>query len=196
MLDVAVLSLWIVVFLQAAFICFLVKELAEIRDIAQSGSARDVLPLGVMAPEFTAFDLRSGGSVHSSSFIGKRRAILLLSPDCGDCRRISSQLGELPLALATQLIVLCHGGTRRCQRLVAKTTASIATVVDEQMDIVAAFKVRAFPALFVVDDDWHVRGQGYPYQASDIDKILKAAEQTVEEKQARAALVSVPAEAT
>lgn len=198
MLEVTSIALWVVVILQGLFICFLAKELAELRQSVQSGAAalQDGLPFGTKAPEFAAVSLRSHDVVHSSSLQGRRRLILLLSPDCGDCRRLTSQLDWLPQPLAAQFIVLCTGDSRRCQRLLVRAPASIPAIIAEQPDIVAAFKVRGFPALVVIDEHWRVAGHGYPHDIRDVDTILKASEQRIKDASTGTELVSLTAEAT
>jgi hypothetical protein len=193
-LEVTHAALWIVLGLQGLFICFLVKELAEIRQITQGGTqVQDGLPLGSKAPHFAASDLRSGRAVDSSTFVGTRVAMLLLTPDCGECRRLSGQLHGAAPSLAGQFIVFCHGATRRCQHLLSKLPASVAVLVDEHIDLADAYKVRGFPALIVLDEQWQIAGHGYPYQIADIERILSAAQRAQNASEDAAAVVPLAA---
>lgn len=180
MFEATYVFLWVAVVLQALFICFLVRELSELRHLTQSGQqpVTNGLPVGSNAPEFAALDLRSGESVQSSSFLGHQTVLLLLTPDCGECRRLVTQLTMLSESIARRLVVYCHGANRRCQNVMTKVPAFVTVIVDEETDVTTAYQLRGFPAMIGLDEQWRIVGYRYPYQIDDVATFLSHPAQT------------------
>lgn len=168
MLDLAHALLWIVVGLQGLFICFLVRELSELR----SRGLLPGLPVGSEAPAFSGIDVQSGEPVESTLFKGQRVAVLFVTAECGDCRRLVSQLARMGPASLSGLIVYCYGSPRRCQANMLKLVGAVRVLRNDQMDIATTFGLRGVPALVAIDEQWRIAAYRYPHQATDVQILL------------------------
>lgn len=154
--NISYVIVWVVVAAQGIAICVLVRHLSELRRAQVDGTVMPPIALGSVAPEFAARSARTGQRVESLELRGKVVTLLFLSADCMACRTLVGSLSQASLRTLNNLAVYCRGGRRGCLMLASKLPAAVVLFVEDEMDVVAQFKVSELPVAFVLSRDWKI----------------------------------------
>lgn len=167
--------LWVLVIIQAILIVTLVHQVSVIRHRIESGdysSSFSPLPIGSLAPDFSAIDMRSGKRVHSSSFQGKALVLLFLSTDCSVCRNLAHELNQLATDRFGNLVVYCNGAARGCQILLSVLSSTLPVLRKDSENVATAFALSGFPVAVLLDETWKIVGFRYPTRVANVLELL------------------------
>ena len=167
------IAIWILVLLQGLLIIALLRELAELRQIARLGAPRnDELAVGSVAPEFASTDGRSGRKLDIHSLSEQGGVFLFLSSNCSVCRRLVSKLQEAVIQNLPQIFVWCEGGEEACAEYAKRLAPKIHFLVDRAESIAERYHVTSFPTAVVIDRKRVVRGYGHPNNVEDLKRLV------------------------
>ncbi|MEV0615383.1 hypothetical protein AB0I81_18845 [Nonomuraea sp. NPDC050404] len=159
-LVVAVIGLTLLCVLNLVFTYGVVRRLREHGDVLAAGVNRGagpgpLLAVGEFVGEFSAFTTE-GEPIDRDSLVG-RTTIAFFSTDCDSCHE------QLPVFVdwaagrsdgSTGLLAVVEGARANAADMVAalRPVARVVTVTDPAAGITTAFRVRAFPSFFHVED--------------------------------------------
>jgi hypothetical protein len=180
--TVAHALLWLLALFQGLLICFLVRQLSDLRELAEKGQGPKIsqLPRGSTAPEFSGITLTSSLALHSSMLRGKRTVLLFLSTDCGICRKLAHELGTAAHSSLEGLVILCQGEQRVWESRLAALSRSVPVLLPAQ-DVIEAYRLSGFPAVFIVDAAWRIVDARFPSLGADVLDCLSEPEAAVRE---------------
>lgn len=168
------IALWALVLFQTLVIVGLVRQLAEIRELAEGGRLPKRLPEGAHAPRLRGVDLRTGATVDSSLLQGRELTVLFLSPSCKTCWRLADGTRHLQ-DLSMPLVTVCTGDETKCRELVDRLTPGLPALLDGSGGLVAAYGVSSTPAAFVLDPEGRVLASGDPKHAGEMEELVTRA---------------------
>lgn len=165
--------LWLVAILQGLAILFLVRRIGDVPAQEQPTSEQGELPVGSRAPSFIAREPRTGRAVNSSTLLGQRTVLLLLSADCTSCRTILGGLGSLPRESAVRLVMYCSSSGRRCERYVGDVQEIVRISADDEPKLSDRFRVQGLPAAVILDAAGNIVSYQYPKTLTDLEQCLQ-----------------------
>ena len=115
------------------------------------------LPVGVAAPDF-ALPSMHGGEVSLDDLRARGRpvALLFVSPGCGPCERIFSNVGRWQSALGGRItLALLSSGTTEENRA-AVGNGEMEVLLQEDYEVNKAYRVRSTPAAVVVNSEGRI----------------------------------------
>lgn len=164
-LGVAVIVLMVIVLGLMRQVAPLLERLAAGQDIGRM--VRDQGPaVGSVLPEFTAQG--PDGEVSWAELRGRPLVLLFLSPGCGPCQRLATEIGQSGLGdLAGQLVVLTGQDGRRTLGLPAGVTVLTERVreVSDRLGVVGS------PYAVAVDPDGVVRATRSPNYLREVSDL-------------------------
>ena len=161
--------LWLIAIAQGAVIIALVHQLAALRVIANAGApVLSKLPIGSVAPEFTAMDLQSNGSVHSSSLRGRRIAICFMNAECHVCRGLAFELSQKPAESLSGLVIYYDAVAGSVGTVFQTLAGKVPVLCKEASDVAIQFGLEKFPTTVVLDQEWRIAATSNPLRADDL----------------------------
>jgi thiol-disulfide isomerase/thioredoxin len=125
------------------------------RVAAASQPAREPVPVGARAPDFTVRDLEHR-LVSRESLLerGRPLALVFVGPGCGPCRELLPQLGLWQTTLANELtLALLSGGDEEQNRELASEAGLERLLLQKRWEVMNAYGVAATPTAIVVAAD-------------------------------------------
>lgn len=175
-------ALWALVLFQTLVIIGLLRELAEIRRLAEDGRLPQRLPLGARGPHLSGTDPRTGAAVDTALFAGRELVLLFVSPGCQFCWRLADATRKLPALAADAAlsrIAVCRGSAEECAGLVAAFAPDVPALLDASGSMSQRYGVRSTPVVFVLDRDGRVRGSGSPRHGGELAELVARARASV-----------------
>jgi peroxiredoxin len=168
-------ALWVLVVFQSLVLLGLVRTTHGARSAhahAGSDSGKEGADLlHERAPSFSALDL-SGERFDSGELAGRAWAALFVSPRCRSCTVTLDELESLTWKANGEVVVICRGGARECERLVEAHRLSARVVVDDTFEISRAYKVRGVPTAVLVDERQVVQSYGNPMRDEELVEVV------------------------
>jgi hypothetical protein len=171
-------GLWALVLFQTLIILGLLRELAEIRRLAEDGRLPQRLPLGARGPRLKGSDLRSGAAIDTSLFAGRELVLLFLSPGCRLCWRLADGARRLPAEPSLSRIAVCQGSAAECGGFV-DALGDIPLLLDANGAMSRSYGVRSTPVAFALDREGRVRASGSPRHGGELAELVAGARETV-----------------
>ncbi|HYO12039.1 MAG TPA: redoxin domain-containing protein [Thermoanaerobaculia bacterium] len=182
-------ALWGLVLFQTLILFGLLRELAEIRRLAEDGRIPQRLPVGARAPRLRGTDLRSGAAVDTSLLAGRELVILFLSPGCRFCWRLADGLRKLPVGPSRARIAVCSGSAGECAGFVQALPDDVPVLLDDKGALADSYGVKSSPVAFVLDLRGRVLTSGAPRHSGELEELLARVQESpamAEEERARA----------
>jgi hypothetical protein len=173
------LALWGLVLFQSLIILGLLRELTEIRRLAEDGRLPQRLPVGAHGPRLKGSDLRTGAAIDSSLFAGRELMLLFLSPGCRMCWRLADGTRKPAAEPALSRIAVCQGSAAECAGFADVLASDVPLLLDATGGSSRSYGVRSTPVAFVLDPDGRVRASGSPRHAGELAELLERARATV-----------------
>lgn len=173
------LALWALVLFEALILLGLLRELTEIRRLAEDGRLPQRLPLGARGPRLKGSDLRSGAAIDTSLFAGRELMLLFLSPGCRMCWRLADGTRKLAAEPSLSRIAVCRGGAAECAGFADALAADVPLLLDAAGGLSQGYGVRTAPVAFVLDEEGRVRASGSPRHAGELAELLRSARETL-----------------
>ncbi|HEX4965578.1 MAG TPA: redoxin domain-containing protein [Thermoanaerobaculia bacterium] len=172
-------ALWALVLFQTLIILGLLRELSEIRRLAEDGRLPQRLPLGARGPHLRGSDLRTGTTFDSSLLSGRELVVLFLSPGCRLCWRLADGTRKLAAEPFLSRIAVCHGSAGECAKFVETLAGDVPVLLDPSGAISAGYGVRSTPVAFVLDPAGRVRASGSPRHAGELAELIQQARESL-----------------
>lgn len=173
MLSLTYSLLWILAIFQGLAILVLIHKLADLKRLAEYGkfAALNRIPAGRTAPQFSAFDVRSGIEVESASFVGARALLLMLSSECGTCRRIIGDLARSEDSL--EGLIVCWTGSRHaCQAAASNLSSCVPVLQRDDTAFESMFGVSSYPTAILINERWAISSYRYPSNSKNVFDYL------------------------
>jgi hypothetical protein len=133
------------------------------------------LPLGSMALELFAYDLRSGQRFETHQSFGRLRILLFVTPDCSVCDLLARSTRDLEAGQFTMLIPICVGNKEECGAFLPHFNAKIPLLYNVEHSVLQAYDISSYPTAVILDARGRVRGYGYPKDLKELWKIADEA---------------------
>jgi len=166
--------IWLLVVFQGLLVLALLRQLAELRRLVESGSLQDEnrLPVGSLAPEFAGSDVRSGERVSIQSLGGRGGVILFLSAECSVCKDLADSLQQPAINELPPIIAFCQGGEQTCARIAKRMGSEVRLIFEGAAETAERYHAFGLPTAIVVDGERKIRGHGHPQEVEDIRRLL------------------------
>jgi hypothetical protein len=172
-------ALWGLVLFQTLIIVGLLRELQEIRRLAEDGRLPQRLPLGARGPRLRGSDLRTGTTFDTALLSGRERLVLFLSPGCRVCWRLADGTRKLPPEPSLSRIAVCRGSAEECAGFADTLAGDVPVLLDPNGALSAGYGVRSTPVAFVLDHEGRVRSSGSPRHAGELAELIQQARESV-----------------
>jgi peroxiredoxin len=175
---VTYIALWALVIFQSLVMFGMLREMLNLRQRlapppSPAGEVYGELPPGTAAPDFTARELRGGGTVSRVDLIGRRLVLLFLSPHCKTCEELTREAQDLYRQANSPLVAFCAGEEGDCARHVEKHGFEIPVLHDPTRQISQDFGVMYTPTAIVLDARMRILAYSYPQKAQDMKQLLE-----------------------
>jgi hypothetical protein len=147
------------------------------------------LPVGTMAPEFTVHSARSGLPVTLEDLRapGLPAVLIFVSPGCGPCQEIFADVGRWQVALAEDVTVAVISEGDRADNIASLQNGSGDVLVQDEWDVVKAYKVRNTPTAVAITADGRIASA--LVSGAGIESLVRL---TVRQQRMRASGATVP----
>jgi peroxiredoxin len=155
--------LWLLVAFQGLVLIGLARSIYRLQPrIDGSLIASSNGPLrGEEAPHFNARDIR-GSEIRSEEFVGRRTALLFVSPSCRSCTATLEEIDALAWKADGHVLAVCRGDRHGCHELVERYELDLPFIVDDDYRISEAFGISAVPTAVLIDEDNRIEAYGNP----------------------------------
>ena len=169
--QLSYLLLWVLALVLALASVVLLYLLARFQErVARTGTGYGAKFIGRELPFSFAKDAHSGTATRVQAFEHRPHVVLLLSPDCGSCRSLLSELAaateqhlaDLPLSL------VCVGSLDACQAAIAKIHSVAILLQDVRNGDPSDLRFVGFPAAFMLDDTGVVTDVRHPWSLQGV----------------------------
>jgi len=170
------IALWAVVLVQGAVIFLLLRQLGLMYMGTAQGVARDGLPVGQRAPEFTVTDL-SGRAVSLADFRGLPLLLIFGSAHCAPCRNLIPDLNVFAHERQEELRVLfmSRGEAEETRRFADETGLRVPLAVHPDDALPEAYKARVSPFAFLIDREGVIQAKGLANNRDHLELLLRMA---------------------
>lgn len=162
--------LWVLVVFQTLVAIGLLREITKLRRLQWGVGQR--LPLGSLAPEFSAMDLRSGLRLSSEMLNGHTSVVLFISPAYSLCKNLANSLQLLEHDQSVSILTVCDGDENDCRVFLKGLSHNVPLLLDTDHKIRELYRVAGSPTAVVVNAEKKVRGYGHPRDARDLKELL------------------------
>ena len=171
------IALWAVVLFQGVVIFLLLRQLGVMYLGTAQGVARDGLPVGRSAPEFTVQDVQ-GRQLSLADFRGTSLLLIFGSANCAPCRALIPDLNVFAEERRSELDVLflCQSEPEAARRFVAETGVRVPVAVQPDDTLADAYKARVTPFAFLIDGEGVIRAKGLANNREHLELLLRMAE--------------------
>ena len=178
------IAVWILVIFQGLLILALLKQLAEVKQLARLGgvAGAEPLPAGTPAPDFEGIDLRSAKRLTKQVFAGQGGVLLFLSPECGSCVELADGLRRSELSELLSILTFCQGEESPCASFINRLGPEIYTLRGHFDDgsVAKSYHVDGSPTAVVINPDLTIAGYGHPLNVEDLKQLLADTRRTSE----------------
>lgn len=170
------IALWAVVLFQGAVIFLLLRQLGVMYLGTAQGVARDGLPVGAKAPDFTVESME-GRSVSLADFRGLPLLLVFGSPNCRPCRQLVPDLNVFASEQreALSVLFLSRGEPEETRRFASEVDIQVPMASHPDESLPEAFKARVTPFAFLLDGEGVVQAKGLANNRSHLDMLLRSA---------------------
>jgi len=152
------IALWVVVAALAFIVMGLLRQfgLIQMRVGIEPGVlvTADGLERGMMAPDFEAEDVITGRVFKSGQLRGRRAVLVFLTPTCGECRSLASQLSQLADQWhEVQFLAVCYGSAQACRELSTQTNLRVPLLWDTENALAQSYAVSVTPFAYLIGED-------------------------------------------
>ncbi len=170
------IALWAVVLFQGLLIFLLLRQMGVMYLGTAQGVARDGLPVGERAPEFTVAGL-DGRPV---SLVDFRELPLLLvfgSPNCAPCRTLAPDLNVFARERQEELRVLflSRGEADDARGFASKNDLQVPVATHPDDDLPSKYRARVTPFAFLIDGEGVIRAKGLANNREHLEMLLRMA---------------------
>lgn len=178
------IAVWILVIFQGLLILALLKQLAEVKQLARLGgvSSADPLAAGTPAPDFEGVDLRSAKRLTKQMFAGQGGLLLFLSPECGSCVEVADGLRGSELSELLPILTFCQGEEAPCAAFINRLGPEIYTLRGHFDDgsVAKNYHVDGAPTAVVINPDLTIGGYGHPLSVAALNELVAGTQRTNE----------------
>lgn len=171
------IAVWILVIFQGLLILALLKQLAEVKQLARLGgvAGADPLPAGTPAPDFEGVDLRSAKRLTKQVFAGQGGVLLFLSPECGSCVELADGLRRSELGELMPILTFCQGEEAPCASFINRLGPEIYTLRGHFDDgsVAKSYHVDGSPTAVVINPDLTIGSYGHPLNVAALNELLE-----------------------
>ena len=173
---VSYIALWAVVLFQGVVIFLLLRQLGVIYLGTAQGVARDGLPAGRRAPDFTLPDL-DGRPTSLADFRGLPLLLVFGSATCAPCRTLIPDLNVFARERRADLraLFLCRGGVEEARRFANELDVQVPVAVHPDEALPDQYKTRVTPFAFLIDGDGVIRAKGLANNREHLEMLLRMA---------------------
>lgn len=167
-------ALWAVVLLQGFVIFVLLRQLGVIYLGTAQGVARDGLPVGQRAPDFTATDLE-GQAVSLADFRGLPLLLIFGSPNCAPCRQLIPDLNLLARERREEMraLFLSRGEVEQSRRFASELDVQVPVATHPDDDLPDKYKARVTPFAFLIDGEGVIQAKGLANNREHLEMLLR-----------------------
>lgn len=185
--------LWILVVVLALMILLVYRQLGEMYLGTREGRARDGLGLGARAPRFTLTN-QDGKSVSFPR--GILSLVVFGSPSCGPCAKLMPELVNFRQEVGGRVdVAFVSSGDAEANRKFARENAvSFDVLTEPRMTLFDAYKVRATPFAFYLDENGLVRAKGIVNQLTQLRALVVRGGGIPEDNEISSPATAVPLE--
>lgn len=148
--------------------------------ISTAAFAFSSAPKAEKAADFSLKDL-SGKQVSLSSYKGKALLLAFFQTTCPACQDELPQLERLYQKYRSKnfdvIAVSIRESADTVRLFVRKNKLSFTVLLDENVEVSRAYKVRFIPSIFILDRSGHITFSSYSVPAADLEKEIKKAAQ-------------------
>jgi hypothetical protein len=170
------IAVWILVIFQGLLILALLKQLAEVKQLARLGgvAGAEPLPAGTPAPDFEGVDLRSAKRLTKQVFAGQGGVLLFLSPECGSCLELADGLRRSELTELLPILTFCQGDESPCATFINRLGPEIYTLRGDFEDgsVAKRYHVDGSPTAVVINPDLTIGSYGHPLNAAALNQLV------------------------
>lgn len=122
------------------------------RELSESKIARDGLPAGTPAPDFT-LPLLHGGELSLSEYHGRKVLLVFSDPNCGPCDQLAPQLEQLVRRSAgVQVLMVSKGEAEANRAKAAQHGLTFPIVLQQQWEVSKQYAKFATPIGYLIDE--------------------------------------------
>ena len=170
------IAAWILIIFQGLLILALLKQLAEVKQLARLGgvAGADPLPAGTPAPDFEGIDLRSAEPLTKQIFAGQGGLLLFLSPECGSCVEVADGLRRSELSKLLPILTFCQGEESPCATFINRLGPEIYTLRGHFDDgsVAKSYHVDGSPTAVVINPDLTIASYGHPLSVAALNELV------------------------
>jgi hypothetical protein len=135
------------------------------------------LPLGTLAPDFSAVEAHSGRTMRLAELAGRRSILLFLSPGCRNCANLAAAIHGIYHKAEGRLVLVCQGSRQECVAFLATHDPGrrLPLLLDPELVISFQFRIAGAPAAVLLDDELRIRSYGSPQRSEELEEIVAEA---------------------
>jgi len=123
------------------------------RELSESKIARDGLPAGTPAPDFT-LPLLHGGELSLSEYHGRKVLLVFSDPKCGPCDQLAPRLEQLARRTAGVQVLMVSKGEEEANRAkAAQHGLNFPIVLQRQWEVSKEYAKFATPIGYLIDEE-------------------------------------------
>jgi methylamine dehydrogenase accessory protein MauD len=133
------------------------------------------LERGTRAPDFTALDAGTGGSLTLSDLPVRPRLLIFVSPSCLSCRELIPGLNEVQATRGREFdfLAICRGDLESCRSFARMNRLHAPMVVDTNGQIEKDFEVQLTPFAYLLDYEGRVVIRGLANDWRQLESLLE-----------------------
>ncbi len=133
------------------------------------------LERGTLAPDFTALDAGTGGSLTLSDLPARPRLLIFVSPSCLSCRELIPGLNEVQATRGREFdfLAVCRGDFESCRSFARMNRLHAPMVVDTNGQIEKDFEVQLTPFAYLLDYEGRVVIRGLANDWRQLESLLE-----------------------
>ena len=133
------------------------------------------LERGTLAPDFTALDAGTGGSLTFSDLPARPRLLVFVSPSCLSCRELIPGLNEVQATRGREFdfLAICRGDLESCRTFARMNRLHAPMVVDTNGQIEKDFEVQLTPFAYLLDYEGKVVIRGLANDWRQLESLLE-----------------------
>lgn len=168
--------LWALAIFQAVLIVALLRQLGDIRRLAEraGGLSKQLLPTGAPAPAVEGVEMLTGQRVSTRMLEGRAAIILFLSSDCRSCAALAASLAVADVL--PNVVAICHGDEQSCKDLGHDLCHRIRFLLDRNGHAASRYGVGMYPTAVALDERHTIRLYGFPKNTEELKALMVNAE--------------------
>ena len=173
--SVTYIALWAIVIFQGLLALALLKQLSELRESLTNAalSREDGLPIGSLAPNFSAFDEDPIRELNIGTVAGAR-ILLFLSGECSVCKDLVESLRSESEQLAP-IVAVCLRNDPHDATFEKRFGPEVMVLFEGAANIAAKYRVSSFPTAVIIDGQRKIRAYGHPTNKRSLQRLLTEA---------------------